>query len=241
MRYDRCVPGIFLERLNRFTALVETEGETRTVHVKNTGRCQELFLPGASVTLQKAANPARRTGYDLISVYKSGLGWVNVDSQAPNAVVLEWLKTAPGLFDGLTLIRPETVYGKSRVDFYLERGSRRILMEVKGCTLEIGSVGFFPDAPTERGVKHLRELVKAAEEGYESWIAFVIAMPGIREVLPNRRTHPEFGEALDAATRGGVRVLNLACEVLPDELRIVSAAERTGDLPDKERSLQYGT
>lgn len=220
MKYGNTISGIFLERPNRFIARVDIDGHTESVHVKNTGRCGELLQPGARVTLTAAENPRRSTGYDLISVEKSGVGWVNIDSQAPNAAVKEWLKSAPELFPDITYLKPEFVYGRSRVDFYLERGKRRSLMEVKGCTLEIGKVGYFPDAPTERGVRHLRELAAALDEGYECLIAFVIAVPGVTEVLPNRKTHPEFGTALDEAVKAGVKVLYLPCEVRPDEISI---------------------
>lgn len=220
MKYENIIHAKFVERLNRFVAHVELEGKIETVHVKNTGRCKELLLPGSSVVLTKTDNSARKTQYDLIAVYKEGLGWVNIDSQAPNQAVKEWLKISPALFKNITLLKPEYTYGNCRVDFYLECGSRKIFIEVKGCTLEIDGIGYFPDAPTERGVKHLYELAEAAGKGYECYVAFVIAMPGIRKVLPNVKTHPEFGTALAAAMKAGVKVLYLPCNVLPDELSI---------------------
>ena len=220
MKYSNTVSGRFIERPNRFIAHVEIGGVMETVHVKNTGRCKELLLPEADVTLAVSGNPLRKTKYDLISVYKKNLGWVNIDSQAPNAVVMEWLMSAPKVFPNITTLKPEYVHGNSRVDFYLECGERRILIEVKGCTLEIDGIGYFPDAPTERGVKHLHELIKAVEDGYECFIAFVIAMPRVTKVLPNRMTHPEFGDALDAAVKAGVKILYLPCAVMPDELVI---------------------
>lgn len=223
MKYTNTISGKFLDRPNRFIAYVEVDGSVETVHVKNTGRCQELLLPGAEVTLAVSDNPSRKTKYDLISVFKTGLGWVNIDSQAPNIVVKEWLETAPELFPGITLLKPEYTYGNSRVDFYLECGERKIFIEVKGCTLEIDKVGYFPDAPTERGVKHLHELMKAVADGYECMIAFVIAMPGITQVLPNRVTHPAFGDALDEAVKAGVKILCLPCNVKPDELAIIQS------------------
>ncbi len=220
MKYNNIRYAKFIERQNRFVAYAKVEGKVETVHVKNTGRCKELLLPDSDVILVKTDNPARKTQYDLVAVYKEGLGWVNIDSQAPNQVMKEWLMSLPELFKNVTLLKPEYTYGKSRVDFYLECGNRKILIEVKGCTLEINGIGYFPDAPTERGVKHLHELAEAARKGYECYIAFVIAMPDVREVLPNVNTHPEFGVALDAARKQGVKVLYAPCNVLPDELSI---------------------
>lgn len=213
-----------MDRPNRFVAHVDIDGNIETVHVKNTGRCKELLLPESRVILYDSDNPARKTRYDLIAVWKNNLGWVNIDSQAPNAVVKEWLAGgADGIFGNLTLIHPECVYGQSRFDFYMESGNRKIFMEVKGCTLEIDGEGFFPDAPTERGVKHLRELIKAKKEGYDCYVAFVIAMEGVGVVHPNVQTHPEFGEALYEAKQAGVKVLFLGCAVTPETLVIRNA------------------
>ncbi len=217
MKYNKNVRASFLSRPNRFIAMVEVDGNTETVHVKNTGRCKELLLPGIDVVLEESDNPARKTKYDLIAVYKKGLGLVNIDSQAPNKVVSEWLKTQD--FD---YIKSEYTIGSSRIDFYMERGGDKYLMEVKGCTLEIDGVGYFPDAPTERGVKHLKELAKLQGEGYRCAVAFVIQMEGIKEVRPNISTHPAFGMALDEAKAAGVRVLFLECSVKEDELAIKS-------------------
>lgn len=213
MKYENTRTAIFISRPNRFTAIVEIDGEKETVHVKNTGRCRELLLPGADVVLQKSDNPNRKTRYDLISVRKENLGWVNIDSQATNKVMGEWLKT-----QGYTLIRPEYTYGDSRIDFYMEKGEERYLMEVKGCTLEIDGIGYFPDAPTERGIKHLQELAKAVDKGYHTILAFVIQMNGITEVRPNMKTHPAFGEALEEAKKAGVEVLFLPCHVTENTL-----------------------
>lgn len=215
MKYERTVKGKFYRRLNRFIAEVYVNGQLETVHVKNTGRCAELLLPEADVVLEISDNPNRKTKYDLISVYKEHLGWVNIDSQAPNKVVKEWLET-----QNYTWIKPEYTYGASRVDFYMEKGTEKYLMEIKGCTLEIDGIGYFPDAPTERGVKHLRELTKAVEQGYHCMIGFVIAMEGVEVVLPNMITHPEFGEALEEARQAGVEVLYLGCSVTEDTLII---------------------
>ena len=220
MKYQNTIPAKFIDRPNRFIAHVDIDGKAETVHVKNTGRCRELLMPGVEVTLAMSDNPSRKTKYDLISVYKEGLGWINIDSQAPNAVVKEWLESGRSSFGDITLLRPECTYGSSRFDFYLESGGRRIFIEVKGCTLEKDGIGYFPDAPTERGVKHLGELAGAVKDGYECYIGFVIAMNGITQVLPNLETHPEFGVALDAAEKAGVKILYLPCEVKPDELNI---------------------
>lgn len=220
MKYTNQYPAIFISRPNRFIATVDIEGTTETVHVKNTGRCRELLIPGVKVMLEKSNNPDRKTQYDLVMVYKENLGWVNIDSQMPNALVREWLESEPEEFSGLSLIKPEYTYGDSRVDFYLERGDEKILIEVKGVTLEIDGIGYFPDAPTERGVKHIRELIKARREGYEAYIAFVIQMNGIKEVRANMNTHREFGVALEEAQKAGVKVLMLECNVSENEIKI---------------------
>ena len=220
MKYTNQYPAIFISRPNRFIATVDIEGTIETVHVKNTGRCRELLIPGVKVMLEKSNNPDRKTKYDLVMVYKENLGWVNIDSQMPNALVREWLESEQEEFSGLTLIKPEYTYGDSRVDFYLERGDEKILIEVKGVTLEIDGIGYFPDAPTERGVKHIRELIKAKREGYVAYIAFVIQMNGIKEVRANMNTHREFGVALEEAQKAGVKVLMLECNVSENEIKI---------------------
>lgn len=216
MIYSKTVHGIFHDRPNRFIAHVLVDGQMETVHVKNTGRCKELLLSGAEVVLSVADAPNRKTKYDLVSVMKPGLGWVNIDSQAPNCVTKEWL-----LGRDYSMVRPEYIYGESRIDFYMEQGTKRFLMEVKGCTLEIAGVGYFPDAPTERGVRHLHELAAASKEGYHCILAFVIQMEGIREVRPNVQTHPAFGEALNEACAAGVEIWFLHCHVEADALEIV--------------------
>ena len=220
MKYREVADGIFLDRPNRFIAHVEVSGAVETVHVKNTGRCKELLLPGATVRLEVSDNPKRKTKYDLVAVYRQGLGWVNMDSQAPNKVVGEWLAK-----QGYDYIKPEFVYGKSRIDFYLEKGEQKYLLEVKGCTLEVDGIGYFPDAPTERGVKHLHELAQAQRAGYQCAVAFVIQMEGVTEVRPNVSTQPEFGTALAEAKDAGVRVLFLLCRVGRDSLEIVEQRE----------------
>jgi len=220
MRYKNIQTATFISRPNRFIANVKINGNIETVHVKNTGRCKELLLPGSKVILEKSDNPDRKTKYDLIAVYKKSLGLVNIDSQAPNKIVKEWLESKPELFSDITYLKPEFTYGKSRVDFYLECGERKIFIEVKGCTLEIDGMGYFPDAPTERGVKHLNELAKASEQGYECYIAFAITMPKVSKVLPNVKTHAEFGEAMGNAVKHGVKIMYLPCEVKEDSLKI---------------------
>lgn len=215
MRYKNTIRGKFISRPNRFIAKVEIDGREETVHVKNTGRCKELLLPGATVILEATDNPERKTKYDLIAVYKEGLGLVNIDSQAPNKVALEWLKTQD--FD---YIRPEYTIGSSRIDFYMEKGDEKYLMEVKGCTLEIDGIGYFPDAPTLRGVKHLEELARLQNQGYNCTVAFVIQMEGIKEVRPNVDTHPQFGEALKKAEQAGVKVRFLTCSVTENTLQV---------------------
>ena len=217
MRYSNVTRGIFLDRPNRFIAHAEIEGRRETVHVKNTGRCRELLLPGAEVWLTAPGTEGRKTKYDLVAVRKDSGLLINIDSQAPNAVVKEWLEKQD--YDRVV---PEYTYGDSRIDFYLERGEERTLMEVKGCTLEIDGIGYFPDAPTERGVKHLRELAKAVKKGYRAVIAFAIQMDGITEVRPNIGTHPEFGDAMREAREAGVEVLFLPCHVEPDGLTVIT-------------------
>ena len=215
MRYDNITKAVFLKRPNRFIAEVEVNGKKEIVHVKNTGRCKELLIPGCEVWLTAPGNPERKTKYDLVAVRKKTGVLFNIDSQAPNKVVKEWLEKQD--FDRVV---PEYTYGDSRIDFYMEKDGEEYLMEVKGCTLEFDGIGYFPDAPTERGVKHLRELAKAAKSGYHARLAFVIQMDGVREVFPNVDTHPEFGTALEEAKAAGVEVLFLQCHVEPDLLEI---------------------
>ena len=217
VKYREIVEGIFIDRPNRFIAHVDIEGVVNTVHVKNTGRCKELLIPKTPVRLEVSDNPNRKTLYDLVAVYKKNFGWINMDSQAPNKVVKEWLETKD--YD---YIKPEYKYGDSRIDFYMRKGNQEYLMEVKGCTLEIDGIGYFPDAPTTRGVKHLRELIKAKRAGYECAVAFVIQMEGINEVRPNIDTHPEFGVALQEAKEAGVKILYLTCKVGRDNLEIIN-------------------
>lgn len=218
MKYENIVRGIFKERPNRFIAKVDIDGKCETVHVKNTGRCKELLVPKAIVYLEKSDNPLRKTLYDLIAVVKNGM-LINIDSQIPNYVAEEWLKLGT-LFSKNALIRREVTYKKSRFDFYIEDGNRRIFLEVKGCTLEENSVARFPDAPTERGVKHINELIECISEGYEAYILFVIQMKGVAYFEPNDKTHKAFGDALRNAQQKGVKILAFDCIVTPDSIEI---------------------
>lgn len=218
MIYNNIREGVFVSRPNRFLAHVEVDGEATIVHVKNTGRCKELLVPGARVVLQKSENTKRKTPYDLIAVWK-GDQLINMDSQAPNKVFLEYLQSGRYI-DGITKIKPEAKYGGSRFDFYVEIGERKIFIEVKGVTLEEYGIALFPDAPTERGVKHLRELAASLNDGYEAQVIFVIQMNDVRYFTPNDGTHPAFGEALLAAKAAGVKVIALDCVVTLDRLSI---------------------
>ena len=213
MTYQNVRTGIFRSRPNRFIAVVEVEGVDTVCHVKNTGRCKELLIPGCTVVLEAAANPNRRTPYDLIAVYKDDR-LINMDSQAPNAVAAEYLAAR---FPDATL-RREYTHGDSRLDFYMARDKEEWLIEVKGCTLEMDNVGYFPDAPTERGVKHLRHLTAAVQQGYKAALLFVVQMEGIAAIRPNDITHPEFGEAMREAAAAGVEMWAVDCRVTPDTL-----------------------
>lgn len=218
MQYGKIHPARFLARPNRFVARVEMEQQEVICHVKNTGRCRELLVPGVTVWLEEGTNPNRKTAYDLIAVEK-GDRLINMDSQAPNKVFEEW--AGAGHFQsGLTKLRRETTYGSSRFDFYWESSEKRGFVEVKGVTLEEDGVVRFPDAPTLRGIKHLEELVAARQAGYEAAVCFVIQMEGVRWFSPNDATHPEFGQALRRAAGAGVDILALDCTVTPGTLTI---------------------
>ena len=226
MEYRNSVEGAFLARPNRFIAHVAVEGEEQVCHVKNTGRCRELLVPGARVWLEENGVATRKTRFDLVAVEKQrpeGPLLINMDAQAPNRVFGEWAPGRLGPADARW--RPEVKFGASRFDFYWESGARRGFWEVKGVTLEEGGVARFPDAPTARGVKHLEELIRAGQAGYEAGVCFLVQMEGMRWVEPNDRTHPEFGEALRRAARTGVRVLALEGRVWPGGLEV------RGELP----------
>lgn len=218
MNYERIRKALFLERPNRFIAYADIDGKRETIHVKNTGRCAELLIPGAVIYVQESRNPDRKTKWDLIAVEK-GKRMINMDSQAPNQAVREWIEEG-NLFPDANVVKPEMTYGNSRFDLYVEEGNRKIFIEVKGVTLEEDGVCRFPDAPSDRAVKHLEELIRAEKEGYETYVFFVIQMQDVRYFTPNTETHPAFAEALRKARKEGVRILAYDCEVGPDRMRI---------------------
>lgn len=223
MKYNCVVPGIFQKRPNRFIAHVCINGKEEVCHVKNTGRCKELLVPGCTVYCAVSDNPNRKTKFDLIAVEKkveSSTLLINMDSQAPNAAVKEWLASGASPFGQIDLLKPECRHGNSRFDFYLECNKRKIFIEVKGVTLEDDGVVLFPDAPTERGVKHVHELIQCHGEGYETYILFVVQMERARYFTPNRKTHPQFADALSEAKQAGVELLAYMCTVSPDEMKL---------------------
>lgn len=222
MKYNNVIPGKFISRPNRFIALVETNGTVETVHVKNTGRCKEILVPGCKVYLEESSSPSRKTKFDLIAAEKAtvkGNILINIDSQAPNQLTYEWLKSG-NLFSDKAIIKREVTYGKSRFDFYIEDNGRKIFLEVKGVTLENNNVLSFPDAPTERGCKHLNELIKCVNDGYESYILFVIQMHGAEIFRPNYINDPEFSKSLENAINKKVNVIAVECIVEPDKIEI---------------------
>lgn len=218
MKYSKVIKGRFQQRPNRFIAYVELNGRSEKVHVKNTGRCKELLRPGATVYLEKSGSPGRSTAYDLIAVEK-GERLINMDSQAPNRAAEEWLRSG-ALFSETTLVKPETVYGNSRFDFYVETAEEKIFIEVKGVTLEEEGVVRFPDAPSDRAVKHVEELISAKQSGYRVFVLFVIQMEGVKYFTPNREMHPAFAEALCRAAAAGVEILAYDCLVTPDSMTL---------------------
>ncbi len=229
MRYKNIVKGIFKSRPNRFIAKVEVEGKEETVHVKNTGRCRELLRENATVYLEKSSNPNRKTAFDLVAVEKAREGkdnlLVNMDSQIPNAVAYEWLKGENPIFSKNAKIRREVTFGDSRFDLYIEDGDRKAFVEVKGVTLEFDGLALFPDAPTERGVKHINELIKAKKSGYEAYILFVIQMKEIHTFSPHKEMHKDFAEALNNAYNNGVKVIAMDCVVAPEGMVIDKEVE----------------
>ena len=225
MRYDKIIEAKFISRPNRFIALVDINGQTETVHVKNTGRCRELLIPGATVYLSVSDNPERKTKYDLVTVEKKRRNGerflVNIDSQIPNDVAEEWLEKGE-LFGVDAKICREKKYGASRFDFYVEYDGKKVFLEVKGVTLENDGIVMFPDAPTERGVKHIKELVSAIDDGYEAYVLFVIQMNGVAHFTPNDETHKAFGDALRRARNCGVEIIAVECNVTPDSMEITN-------------------
>ena len=225
MKYGKVIEGRFIARPNRFIAEVDICGKRETVHVKNTGRCRELLVEGAGVWLYDSENPARKTRYDLIAVEKQRAGkeplLINIDSQIPNSAAEEWLRGGENnLFSASANIRREVTFGASRFDFYIEDGDRRAFLEVKGVTLERDGEVLFPDAPTERGIKHIEELVTCLDEGYEAYILFVVQMKGINSFSPNDEMHKAFGDALRKAASRGVKVIAVDCIVTPESMTI---------------------
>lgn len=220
MRYEHVVTGRFISRPNRFIAKVEVDGKEETVHVKNTGRCKEILRPGVTVVLFDSENPERKTRYDLIAAYKGDM-LINIDSQAPNRAFQEFIPKSD-LFGDDPKIHPEYTHGDSRFDFYIEDGERKIFVEVKGVTLEHDGICSFPDAPTERGLKHLRGLKRAVDEGYECYAAFVIQMKPMMYFTPNYATHEEFGQVLEEVNKAGVGILAYDCIVEPDSMTVDS-------------------
>lgn len=218
MRYKRIHKGIFINRPNRFIAHIEIDGKNEVCHVKNTGRCKELLIPGTVVYVEESDNISRKTKYDLIAVEKDKM-LVNMDSQVVNQVVKDWL-FAGGLYPKPRLIQPEYRYRDSRIDFYIEDDMRKALIEVKGVTLEEDGIAAFPDAPTLRGVKHIKHLVQAINDGFEAYILFVIQFKPVKYFVPNDKTHPEFGMALREAKEAGVNILAYDCLVTPDSIKI---------------------
>ena len=224
MKYPHVEKAIFINRPNRFIANVELGGNTVSVHVKNTGRCKELLIPGCTVYLNRSENPNRKTAYDLIAVEKicqKDKRLINMDSQVVNDVVAEWLADG-GSGQRFHTIRREVAYHKSRFDFYLENRDHKIFLEVKGVTLENNGIVSFPDAPTERGVKHIKELISCLEDGFEGHILFVIQMQQVREMRPNEKTHAEFARILRLAAEKGVGISAMDCRVMPDRISIQS-------------------
>lgn len=218
MKYSNITDGIFLSRQNRFTAIVDIGGRTQAAHIKNTGRCAELFVKNARVILQKSSNKSRKTQYDLIAVYSGGT-IVNVDSQCPNKAVGEWLRQG-GLLDNPITVKPEAVYGSSRLDFYIENKDTKGYVEVKGVTLRENKTAKFPDAPTARGSKHLTELINAARNGMFAAVIFVIQMKGCDTFEPNKATDPLFASLLKEAVKNGVKIIALDCKVRRDGMVI---------------------
>lgn len=218
MQYDNIRRGQFISRPNRFIANILVNGKEEICHVKNTGRCTELLVPGATIFVQEVKNDRRRTKFDLVSVFK-GERLINIDSQIPNNIFREWIESN-NYFPGLSLVKPEYKYRNSRLDYYLEAGDRKIMVEIKGVTLEKDGATFFPDAPTERGIKHINDLCHAITEGYEAYLIFIIQMKNVLYFAPNRETHPAFADAVLRSVDMGVQLLALDCDVTADSITV---------------------
>ncbi len=231
MKYTNTIKAEFLDRPNRFIAHVKIEDQVETVHVKNTGRCKELLVPGAEVVLEFSGNPARKTKYDLICVNKKGR-WINMDSQIPNKAAAHWVRES-GYFPEDVAVYTEKKFGNSRFDLYVESYKRKAFIEVKGVTLEENNIARFPDAPTQRGVKHVEELIRCKKEGYEAYLLFVIQMKNVKLFQPNWQTHPRFGEALCHAAAEGVKLLAYDCEVTENTIEIKDAVPIDLNVPDR--------
>ena len=223
MTYENIKEAEFISRPNRFIAEILVEGQQQLCHVKNTGRCRELLIPGTVIYVQQSDSPTRKTKYDLIAV-KKGERLINIDSAAPNAAFFQWVKGG-GVFHSLSLIKPEQSFGQSRFDFYIEADGKRIFAEIKGVTLEENGIVRFPDAPTERGVKHLNELIRCIEEGFEGYMVFVVQMEGVRFFEPNWETHRLFGETLIKAHKAGVKLVAMDCIITENSMDICSPVE----------------
>ena len=218
MEYSHTILATFLKRPNRFLAVCMVNGRETLCHIKNTGRCQELLIPGATVILEHAKHPGRKTDFSLIAVYKESM-LVNLDSQAPNQAAYEWFLES-GFFPGLSRLKREVTHGTSRFDLYAEYGDEKAFLEVKGCTLEKDGTALFPDAPTQRGVRHLMELEECVKEGFQAFLLMIIQMKPVKEFCPNRQTHPQFADALIHASSHGVHLLAFDCRVTPNSMTI---------------------
>ncbi len=216
MKYQNIVKGKFINRPNRFIANVEINGIEQICHVKNTGRCKELLIPNATVYLEKSNNSNRKTMYDLVTVKKGNL-MINMDSQAPNKIFKEWAENS-GYFENLLTLKSEVRIGNSRLDFYLETAEYKAYAEIKGVTLEEMGIVKFPDAPTQRGIKHLQELSETVQSGYKAFAVFIVQMEQAEYFTPNNATHPEFGTALKEARQNGVEIIAITCRVTPDSV-----------------------
>ena len=223
MKYSNIICGEFISRPNRFCAIVNIDGVQTVCHVKNTGRCKEILVPGCKVYLEESSNTSRKTKYDVVALEK-GKRIINIDSFAPNLAIGEWL-TGGGLFKNPVLVKSECSYKSSRFDFFVKAENKEIFIEVKGVTLENNGVVMFPDAPTQRGVKHLKELMECVKDGYEAYIIFVVQMTDVKYFTPNEETHKEFADVLRQCHKNGVNILCFDCQVTPQTMKIGKQVE----------------